>query len=95
MTSGAHNMSRIASMVPQMVPDQIWDVFLLPILILCETSPTCDKLWAALPVYRFTHSAAKNKPHSSEIHSVILSVTGAWQKRNKKLNIHHRSHQFF
>lgn len=27
MTSGVHNLCGIASMVPQTVPNQIWDVF--------------------------------------------------------------------
>jgi len=40
MTSGVHNVCGIASVGPQIVPDQIWDVFLLPKWIVYETSPT-------------------------------------------------------
>lgn len=65
MTSGVHDMCGIASVVPQTVPNQIWDVF-------CCQNELCMKLpphsldlnllyQTNFTVLLSTHSAAKQK----------------------------------
>lgn len=67
MTSGVHSMCGIASMVPQTVPNQIWDVFSCQNELCIKLPPHGLDLSLVYPtnftVLLSTHSAAKQKKY--------------------------------
>lgn len=70
MTSGVHDMCGIASMVPQTVPNQVWDVFR------CQNK-LCMKLPPhGLNLNRVYQSDFTDSPFSCPAKAMLLHVDG-------------------